>query len=530
MKERLKKIFLSWRVILLLVFLVFALVSLQPQIFGNEGVVIRSVVPESSAALAGIENPSAKLTPLGKEKILSINGEKINSMEEYFNNTAGVVANRTLRIETTKKVYTLQTKEDISGKVDLGLRVQKAPTTNLRKGLDLEGGTRVVLQPEEEVSDDDMESIIARLTERLNVFGLSDVVIRSAADLSGEQFIVIEIAGVTEEEVKELLGKQGKFEAKISNQTVFLGGKQDITYVCRSAGCSGIDPNRACGQVQEGYACSFFFSITLSPEAAERQAQLTQQLSAQREGSSCYLSGDLLLYLDDKEVDKLRIGCELQGRATTDIQISGSGIGRTEQEAMTITLENMKRLQTIIITGSLPVKLEVVKLDTISPTLGEEFLKNVILVGVLAILTVSAVVTIRYRRPKVIIPLILTIISEITLVLGFAALVGWNLDLASMAAIIIVIGTAVDHLVVITDETVKGEVSATDWKVRLKNALFIIFGAYFTAVASMTPLLWAGAGLLKGFALTTIAGVSFGVLIARPAYAVVVEMLLHHEN
>ena len=99
-----------------------------------------------------------------------------------------------------------------------------------------------------------------------------------------------------------------------------------------------------------------------------------------------------------------------------------------------------------------------------------------------------------------------------------------------MAAIIIVIGTAVDHLVVITDETVKGEVSATDWKVRLKNALFIIFGAYFTAVASMTPLLWAGAGLLKGFALTTIAGVSFGVLIARPAYAVVVEMLLHHEN
>jgi len=39
-------------------------------------------------------------------------------------------------------------------------------------------------------------------------------------------------------------------------------------------------------------------------------------------------------------------------------------------------------------------------------------------------------------------------------------------------------------------------------------------------------LFWAGAGLLRGFALTTIAGLSFGVLIARPAYAVIVQKLL----
>jgi len=42
----------------------------------------------------------------------------------------------------------------------------------------------------------------------------------------------------------------------------------------------------------------------------------------------------------------------------------------------------------------------------------------------------------------------------------------------------------------------------------------------------MIPLLWAGAGLLKGFALTTVAGASFGVLIARPAYAAIIEHLM----
>lgn len=528
-----KKIFSNWRVVLLMIFLIFALVSifsLNTEVWlGNEGAAIRSINQNTSASIAGMQSPTSKTTPLAKEKIISFNGEPVKSAEDFFSLESGLVPNSTVKIITSKGDYFLTT-GDTKGQIDLGIKVYDAPTTNLKKGLDLEGGTRVLLKPAEAVSQEDLETTVETLKQRLNVYGLSDVTVRTASDLTGDDFILVEIAGVTEEEVKELLAKQGKFEAKIGNATVFFGGKKDITYVCRSADCSGIDPRKGCFKSGDGYACAFFFGITLSEEAANRQAELTGKLSVVVDQGSNYLSEDITLFLDDKEVDKLKIGAELKGRATTNIQISGSGAGINQEEAMNNALQNMKRLQTIIITGSLPVKLEIVKMDTISPTLGKEFLNNILLVGVLAILTVSAVVTIRYRRPKVIIPLILTIVSEIVLVLGFASLVGWNLDLASMAAIIIVIGTAVDHLVVITDETVRGEVSATDWKVRIKNALFIIFGAYFTAVASMTPLLWAGAGLLKGFALTTIAGVSFGVLIARPAYAVVVEMLLHHED
>lgn len=520
-----KKIFTNWRVITLLVFLVLAVFSIQPQIFGNDGVTVRSVVPNSSAAIAGIENPSAKLTPLAKEEIISFNGQKISSLEDYYNSIGLLKANQTVRVETEKKIYNLQTKENELGQIDLGLKVQAAPTSNLRKGLDLEGGTRVLLKPQKEISAEDMEITIENLKERLNVYGLSDVVIRSAADLAGEDFILIEIAGVTEEEVKELLSKQGKFEAKIDNETVFFGGKKDITYVCRSADCSGIDPNRACYNVVEGYACSFFFSITLSSDAAERQAELTSNLAVVSEDGGSYLSEDLLLFLDDREVDKLRIGAELKGRATTDIQISGSGIGKTEAEAVTNTLQNMKRLQTIIITGSLPVKLDVVKMDTISPTLGKEFLDNILLVGALAILVVIIMVSLRYRKLKIITPMVLILLSEIVLILGFASLIGWNLDLAAIAGIIIVAGTGVDHLIVITDETIKGEITY-DWKRRIKSAMFIVMGAYFTTFAGMLPLLWAGAGLLKGFALTTIAGISFGVLIARPAYAAIIEYLL----
>ena len=54
---------------------------------------------------------------------------------------------------------------------------------------------------------------------------------------------------------------------------------------------------------------------------------------------------------------------------------------------------------------------------------------------------------------------------------------------------------------------------------KIKNALFIVFGAFFTIVAAMLPLFWAGAGLLRGFAFTTIIGVTVGILITRPAFA-----------
>jgi len=225
---KLKKVFTNWRVVILIVFVLFALIAIKPSPW-VEGVSIRSVGENSSALNAGIENPNPKLTPLAKERIIGIDGEEIINVEDYYSILEELEENETVRIETNERMYSLITKEDVTGIVDLGLEVYEAPTSNLRKGLDLEGGTRVLLQPEEEISDDDMDIVSSNLKERLNVYGLGDVVVRTATDLAGVDYILIEMAGVTEDEVKELLAKQGKFEAKIKNETVFLGGKKDIT-------------------------------------------------------------------------------------------------------------------------------------------------------------------------------------------------------------------------------------------------------------------------------------------------------------
>ena len=62
-------------------------------------------------------------------------------------------------------------------------------------------------------------------------------------------------------------------------------------------------------------------------------------------------------------------------------------------------------------------------------------------------------------------------------------------------------------------------------KQRLKRAFAIILGAYFTSLVALLPLLWAGAGLLKGFAVTTLIGITLGVLITRPAFSDIVKLI-----
>jgi preprotein translocase subunit SecD len=145
-------------------------------------------------------------------------------------------------------------------------------------------------------------------------------------------------------------------------------------------------------------------------------------------------------------------------------------------------------------------------------------------IGNCCFIAVSAAIFVRYRRIKVSLAVIMTMVSEVLLTLGVAALIGWNLDAAAIAGIIIGIGTGVNDQIVIIEEAVsKNERESV--KERVKRALFIIVGAFLTIVAAMLPLFWAGAGLLRGFALTTIIGVSVGILITRPAFAEIVRKI-----
>ena len=178
---------------------------------GTEGVTIKAVQKNSLASLAGIINPEPKSTPLSKERILAMNNKPVNNLQDYYSIVDGLQADQILTIKTTKQTYKIKiepeieikelnetetiieevekevnetiegetvlinktinstktvpkTEEKIIGLKPLGISVGEAPTSNIRQGLDLQGGTRVLLKPAEEV--DLIQQTMAQISKK----------------------------------------------------------------------------------------------------------------------------------------------------------------------------------------------------------------------------------------------------------------------------------------------------------------------------------------------------------------------------
>ena len=432
-------------------------------------------------------------------------------------------------------------------------------TTSIKKGLDLEGGVRALLEPEDSSL---IQKTITTLNIRVNTLGLTETRIMPV----GSKYIQVEMAGLSEKEITDILEQQGKFEAKIKrhveisdgsgvlefggnydvtldNRTITVNGEtldingtltlegvlfeytnitgktveltalaytgEDIVKVFNDAQHARIEPT------ENGYR--FSFQIMVSSEAASKFAKITEKIPVDFSTTGGHLTENIDLYLDDAEVDSLRIGSGLKGSIESTITISGPG--DTQEDAV----DKMRNLQAILESGALPTKLEIVKIDMISPTLGESFMKTAMLAIVFAIAVVSIVIYARYRDLRIVIPILITSLSEVLIILGVASLIHWTIDLAAIAGIIAAVGTGVDDQIIITDESSRKEKRMTSLKAKLRNAFFIIFTAAFTTIAAMTPLLFIGAGALRGFALTTIIGVIIGVLITRPAFGRIIK-------
>jgi len=134
--------------------------------------------------------------------------------------------------------------------------------------------------------------------------------------------------------------------------------------------------------------------------------------------------------------------------------------------------------------GALPAPLDFEEAQVISvdPALAQRFKGNSLVTGIAAVIAVSMVVYLRYRDRRVAAPMIVTALSEVVILLGFAASIGYTLDLAVIAGFIAVIGTGVDDLVIIANEVLsEGEVrSDRVFRSRFRKAFWVIGAAAAT--------------------------------------------------
>ncbi len=374
----------------------------------------------------------------------------------------------------------------------------------IQQGLDLKGGSIIQIHLETPVDTATMSKVTAVLDKRLNTFGVTDVKVRA----SGNQDVIVEIAGVNPEDVASVVGTPGKFEAKINNQTALTGS--DIV---------SVKPYEVSGN-------TWNVPFTVSVEGANRFAQLANGQTGT----------PVEMYLDDQLVSSPVISAELaNGVPSTEVQVSGGADSKDAAD------KEAKAIQVVLQSGALPVKVSIVGISAVSADLGSQFKNGALIAGILALMVIAVIIFIRYRNPVLVIPIVITSVAELILILGVAAVIKWNIDLAAIAGILAAIGTGVDDQIIITDEVLKEghqtKRTKTALKFKINNAFFIIFASAATLIAAMLPLAYVGfsrgytgIGVLSGFAFTTILGVLIGIFITRPVYAKFIELLFSKEK
>ena len=373
------------------------------------------------------------------------------------------------------------------------------------------------------------------LDSKLNRLGMQDIRVR----VVDNKYILIDLAGMDVATAQDVVGKPGKFEIRIqadNNQTI---------HVLYGDAVASVDIPQ--GDRSGGWGVPF----TLSEEGAAVFQKAAIDAGAVKNPDAHPIS----MYLDKDEVFSAPLAAELAGSLskvpvrTLEARVGSGDAGSTKAKELYIHLRE----------GALPVNVAIVGSGQVSAALGKQFKIQMVIAGLIALLAVAAMVFYRYREKRIVLPMVATSFSEVVMMLGIWSLggiwFGWQLDLASLAGIIMVIGTGVDQLVIITDELIRGSEAvpvASDRSIkeraaeaaeksgvgkavaasskvylsRLSRAFTIILGAAATTAVAMLPLLYMGFGALTGFALIIIVGVILGTAIARPAYGRIIGHIL----
>ncbi|NGM69846.1 preprotein translocase subunit SecD [Natronolimnobius sp. AArcel1] len=527
-----------WRLILLILFVTAALVALfyPGGIMADDAVVEDEVDDTASNLEYGIDldggtRISAPITGLVAEDIDagivdedgSVDHDRSSSLEDAIYEELDLEtgdASVTITDDGTvsAEIYTDEVSEEEFAAVlqDQGVDVDE---DDIRSG----------------VSAQTRAQMIDTIQDRVNEAGLTGGTAYEEDTLGEGYYIVTEVPDMDPDELRELLEERGIVELQAyyqtddgsyTNETVLTGEEIDTVDAPRSS------------EENPGYEVP----ISVDGSAAPGYQDRLNELGFTSEGQGqCDLSGvggevefqgeyDRSQYCLVTVVDGEAIDAHSMGPRLADNMNAGTWQDDPSFFMGAPELDQAQLLSVNLRAGSMPAPLDFSQEQTLSvePALADQFKLYSLLIGGLSILAVSGMVFLRYRNPKVAMPMILTATAEVVILLGFAALIRMPLDLSHVAGFIAVVGTGVDDLIIIADEVMdEGEVSSQRvFESRFRKAFWIIGAAAATTIIALSPLAVLSLGDLRGFAIITILGVLIGVLITRPAYGDILQRLL----
>jgi preprotein translocase subunit SecD len=141
----------------------------------------------------------------------------------------------------------------------------------------------------------------------------------------------------------------------------------------------------------------------------------------------------------------------------------------------------------------LPRVIHISEPENINPKEGHKLLLGFFGAILLTILGVSGFIYLRYNNVLVSIGMIITMLCEVILILGFASLIGWKLDIGALIGLICAIGTGVDDQIIIAGEYLK----SIHKHESLRRSFFLIYLSAGCMLAVTLPLFFLTAGIPK---------------------------------
>ena len=361
--------------------------------------------------------------------------------------------------------------------IPIGLLV----TRPMNLGLDLKGGTSVVLEAEEEqgkkIQPDTMDRVREIVQRRVDGLGVSEPVIQK----SGDNRLIVELAGIKDaQQAIDLIGTTAKLEFKIKTgpdtygPTVLDGSAIKTAYVA----------NDQFGKSMIGFE--------LNDEGAVKFAEITRNNNKKQ----------LAIMLDGKEQSAPVIQGEIPGGKGS---ISGD-----------FTYEKAQNLANLLKAGALPVNIKILETRSVDASLGAESIEATKKAGLIALALICVFMLVIYRLAGFVADIALCIFGLMTA--GLLCLIGTTLTLPGIAGFILSLGMAVDANVIIferiKDELMEGKRFSDCIEEGFKKALTAILDGNITTLLITLILFFYGTGPVRGFAIILAIGVIVSMFTA----------------
>ncbi|MCE0538789.1 protein translocase subunit SecD [Kineosporia rhizophila] len=417
-----------------------------------------------------------------------------------------------------------------------------ALTMSPRLGLDLRGGTQIVLQTQStdvvEANAESTDRALGVLRNRIDALGVTDPTVTR----SGENRIIIELPGVQDpREAAEVIGRTAQLtfhpvvsadpppvaaegeepeEEKLAEGQQRLVDEDGQPLVIGASVMTGEGVSDAAGTTDPARGGAWFVTIDFRDAGGETWRQLTAD-------AACATPGDpqrrIAIVLDDEVISSPQvdpsIGCGV-GMSGNSTEITGQFSPQQAQD-----------LAVLIKGGALPLPVEVIEQRTVGPTLGADAIDASIQAAIIGLVLTGLFITLVYR----LVGFLATVALAGYTLIAYAFLValGATLTLPGLAGFVLAIGMAIDANVLVF-ERAREEFGAVAPERRrnkgtLPGALKIGFDKAWTAIidTNVTTLLAAAllfflaTGPVRGFGVT----LSIGVIASMVSALIVARVL-----